>query len=140
MTRCGKMTFTATRHNLSFPQITKQLLIVKLAIEFVNFRYFFLKFIFIALRQASHDEKLLNTPFILSCDEFQNHIDTFFLGTLYKATCIHDCDFTLQAFTIVYAMITVYLELLHQQFAVYKIFRAPHRDNINLVSFHLFIK
>ena len=114
----SQMTPTIAGWHLRFTEISQQLLVVELPIELIHLWDLFLKLVLIALRQAPHHIKTLQTPFILCMNKLKNSIDALFFGRFYKATCIDNSNLPVRSFAVMDTMISVSFELLHQMFAV----------------------
>ena len=104
-----------------FAEVGKQLLEVELAVIFVHLRNLLLELLLIALRETTHNKEFAYLALFLSLNEFENGVDALLLCVLNEAASVDNNNFTLDALSIVGAMISSLLEECHQLLAVDKV-------------------
>ena len=133
---CGYVASSVARVDDGFSKVGNELLVIEFPIVFINCGYFFLQLLTISLREASHDKEFPDSALLFGLRQFEDGIDAFLFGILYKTTCVHDHNLPLGVIAVVNTFISIFLELLHENLAVDKILGATHGDNIYLIFNH----
>ena len=117
-------------------EVVDQLLEVELAVELIHLGQFGLELLLIALREASHDIKLIESAFVLGLHKLENGVDALLACVLDEATRVDNRDLSLRTLGVVHAVVTVVLKQAHELFRVDEVLGAPHRDDIYLIFLH----
>ena len=121
---------------VGFSQVGNDAFPIELAVEAVNLGQFVLKFVEIALREATHHDEFPEHSLFLALGELQDGVDAFLLGIADEAASVDDCYLTLWVFGIVAHLVAIKLKLMYELLAVHKVFTTAECDDIYCVALH----
>ena len=103
----------ASRH-IRLAKVGEQLLEVELAVILVDLWDFLLQFVLISLRETAHNEEFADASLLLSLNKFKYSVDALLFCVLDKSACVNHHNLTVDALSIVSAMIASLLKHRHQ--------------------------